>query len=218
MSQTIRISPSLLSLPEDQVKPWVKKIDGKVDSFHIDVMDNQFVPNYTMERFAPPFIAQLKTKSEKHVHLMTELPSKYYNTYFEAGASLIIFHHEAVKNPTLEIRAIQNFGIKAGASIKPGTPVSALDEYLDQLDFVLIMTVEPGFGGQTFMPDQLAKVKAIRAIRPDLDIAVDGGINPETAKQCLLAGANVLVAGNAIFNQPDPMAALERFNQLKKTK
>ncbi len=212
----VRISPSLLSLPEESTKDWVKKVDGKVDSFHIDVMDNQFVPNYTLERFAPPFVAQLKTKSEKDVHLMTEIPSKYYNTYFEAGASLIIFHHEAVKNPTLEIRAIQNFGIKAGISIKPATPVSVLDEYLEQVDFVLIMTVEPGFGGQAFLPDQLSKVQALRNAAPQLDIAVDGGINPETAKRCLHAGANVLVAGNAIFNQPDPMAALETFNQLKR--
>ncbi len=211
----VHISPSLLSLPEDQTKDWVKKVDGKVDSFHIDVMDNQFVPNYTLERFAPPFVAQLKTQSAKDVHLMTEIPSKYYNTYFEAGASLIVFHHEAVKNPTLEIRAIQNFGIKAGISIKPATPASVLDEYLDQVDFVLVMTVEPGFGGQSFLPDQLPKIQALRNAAPELDIAVDGGITPETGKQCLQAGANVLVAGSAIFNQPDPMAALQRFNQLK---
>ncbi len=213
---SIRISPSLLSLPENATKEWVKKVDGKVESFHIDVMDNQFVPNYTLERFAPPFVAQLKTKSKKDVHLMTEIPSKYYNTYFEAGADLIIFHQEAVKNPTLEIRSIHNFGIHAGISIKPNTPASVLDDYLDQVDLVLIMTVEPGFGGQAFLANQLPKIAALRQKAPDLDIAVDGGITPETAKQCLQAGANVLVAGSAIFNQPDPMAALERFNQLKR--
>lgn len=212
----VRISPSLLSLPEEQTKEWVKRIDGKVDSFHIDVMDNQFVPNYTLERFAPPFVAQLKTQSEKDVHLMTEIPSKYYNTYFEAGASLIIFHHEAVKNPTLEIRAIQNFGIRAGISVKPATPASAIQEYLDQADFVLVMTVEPGFGGQSFLADQLPKIQAIRHAAPGMDIGVDGGINPETGKRCLDAGANVLIAGSAIFSQSDPEAALERFNQLKR--
>lgn len=212
----IRISPSLLSLPENATKEWVKKVDGKVDSFHIDVMDNQFVPNYTLERFAPPFVAQLKTKSKKDVHLMTEIPSKYYNTYFEAGADLIIFHHEAVKNPTLEIRSIHNFGIHAGISIKPDTPASVLDEYVDQVDLVLVMTVEPGFGGQPFLSNQLPKIAALRKAAPELDIAVDGGINLDTARQCLDAGANVLVAGSAIFNQPDPMAALERFNQLKR--
>ncbi|MBI2445078.1 ribulose-phosphate 3-epimerase [Candidatus Micrarchaeota archaeon] len=211
----VHISPSLLSLPVNETKEWVKKIDGKADSFHIDVMDNQFVPNYTLERFSPPFIAQLKTKSKKDVHLMTELPSKYYNTYFEAGASLVIFHYETVKNPTLEIRAIQNFGMKAGISIKPNTPASVLDEYLDQVDSVLVMTVEPGFGGQPFLSNQLPKIAQIREKAPDLDIAVDGGINLQTAKQCLDAGANVLVAGNAIFNQPDPMAVLGQFNQLK---
>ncbi|MBI5225738.1 ribulose-phosphate 3-epimerase [Candidatus Micrarchaeota archaeon] len=216
MNPKTQISPSLLSLPEDQVKEWVKKIDGKVDSFHIDVMDNQFVPNFTLERFAPPFVAQLKTKSQKHVHLMTEIPSKYYNTYFEAGASVIIFHEEAVKNPTLEVRAIQKFGIRAGVSIKPNTPASVLDDYLEQVDFVLVMTVEPGFGGQSFMSEQLDKVKELRAKRPGLDIGVDGGINPETAKLCLKAGANILIAGNAIFNAHDPMAALEKFNRLKK--
>jgi len=211
----VHISPSLLSLPEAETKEWVKKVDGQVDSFHIDVMDNQFVPNYTLERFAPPFVAQLKTKSAKDVHLMTEIPSKYYNTYFEAGADLIIFHYEAVKNPGLEARAIHNFGMKAGISIKPNTPESVLDEYLDQVDLVLVMTVEPGFGGQAFLANQLPKIEALRQKAPELDIAVDGGINPDTGRQCLQAGANVLVAGNAIFNQPDPLAALDTFNRLK---
>lgn len=211
----VKISPSLLSLPEKKTSEWVQRLDGRADSFHIDVMDNQFVPNYTLERFSPPFVAHLKTKTPKDVHLMTELPSKYYNTYFEAGANLIIFHYETVKNPQLEIRAIKNFGMKAGISIKPATPTFVLDEYLNQADVVLVMTVEPGFGGQAFLPNQLTKIQALRRAAPDLDIAVDGGINPNTAKQCLQAGANVLIAGNAIFNQPDPEAALERFNKLK---
>ena len=146
---------------------------------------------------------------------MTEIPSKYYNTYFEAGASLLIFHHEAVKNPPLEVRAIQNFGIKAGVSIKPKTPVSVLDDYLDQVNFVLVMTVEPGFGGQSFMLDQLDKIRSLRAKRPDLNIGVDGGITPETAKLCLQAGANVLIAGNAIFNTPNPVKAIEEFKKLR---
>ncbi len=208
------ISASLLATDEKRTKEWVARMDGKVGSFHIDVMDNQFVPNYTLERFSPPFIAQLKTTSEKHVHLMTELPSKYYNAYYEAGASLITFHHEAVKNPSIEARAIHNFGIKAGVSIKLRTPLSALEDYLESVDSVLVMAVEPGFGGQKFMPEILSKIRDLRAKHPDLDIAVDGGINLETAKQCVLAGASTLIAGTAIFNTPDPLRTAEEFKRL----
>lgn len=209
------ICPSLLGTDEKKTRDWVEKLDGKVDAFHVDVMDNQFVPNFTLDRFAPPFISQLKTSAEKHVHLMTEIPSKYYNAYFEAGASLLIFHHEAVKNPIVELNAIHNFGLKAGVALKPATPADVLEQCVHNVDLVLVMTVEPGFGGQAFLPDMLDKITAIRENHPTLDIMVDGGINVDTGKQCLDAGANLLVAGNAIFNSPNVLHTLEQFNALK---
>lgn len=205
----IQVSPSLLAAPVSEIASLAKKLDGHVSSFHIDVMDNQFVPNYTLDRFSPPFISSLRLKSEKHVHLMTEIPSKYYNSYAEAGARLITFHIEAVKNPDMEVRALRNLGVKVGVSLKPKTPVDSLSEILADVDSVLVMTVEPGFGGQSFLPDQLDKITAFRKSRKDLDIAVDGGINAQTARACVKAGANILIAGTSIFKNADPLAAVQ---------
>lgn len=212
----VHVSPSLLATEEGEAIHRVSEFGSMVKSFHIDVMDNQFVPNYTLDRFSPPFVSSMKTKAEKHVHLMTELPSKYYNAYFEAGADLILFHHETVKNPTIELQAIRNFGIKAGVSIKPGTPASVLEDYIHRVDCVLVMTVEPGFGGQSFMEDMLPKISEIRKKHPAIDIAVDGGINFETGKKCVDAGANILVAGSSIFGKENPKKALEELKKLEK--
>lgn len=209
------ICPSLLGTDEKNTREWVEKLDGNVDAFHVDVMDNQFVPNYTLDRFAPPFISQLRTVSEKHVHLMTEIPSKYYNAYFEAGATLLVFHHEAVKNPIIDLNAIHSFGLKAGVALKPKTPADVLKDYIHNVDLVLVMTVEPGFGGQSFMSDMLEKIRDIREAHPALDIMVDGGINLQTAKTCLDAGANMLVAGHGIFNSKNVMHTVKQFNALK---
>lgn len=204
-----QVSPSLLAAPATETANLARILDGHVPSFHIDVMDNQFVPNYTLDRFAPPFIYSLRLKSEKHVHLMTEIPSKYYNAYAEAGAKLIIFHIEAVKNPDMEVKALRNLGVKVGVSLKPKTPVDSLLELLPDVDMALIMTVEPGFGGQSFLPDQLDKIIELRKLRKDLDIAVDGGINGKTAHACVKAGANILVSGTSIFKSADPLYAVK---------
>ena len=208
MKKIPQVSPSLLAAKPGEIQNFINALEGKVSSYHIDVMDNQFVPNYTLDRFAPPFVFSLKTKAEKHIHLMTEIPSKYYNAYAEAGAKLVIFHIEAVKNPDMEVRALRNLGLRAGVSLKPKTPASALDEILPDVDYVLVMTVEPGFGGQEFMHDQLEKIKAIRSKNPKVDIAVDGGINLKTARLCVAAGANILVAGTSIFKSADPLSAV----------
>ena len=210
----VKISPSALASDLTRMGDELCEISkAGAEMIHLDVMDGVFVPNSS---FGLAVLECLRKKSDMFfdVHLMITKPEKYIERYItECGADLITFHLEATDVPDECLAAIAKHGKKAAVSIKPKTPVEAVYPYLDRCDMVLIMTVEPGFGGQSFMPDMLEKVKALRAeiTRRGLsvDIQVDGGINPETAKLAKAAGANVLVAGSSVFKAIDRKAAIE---------
>ena len=164
------------------------------------------MPNIT---FGAPVIGKIRTTLPKDTHLMIEHPLRYLESFVKAGANPITIHVAAVEDSVAALRTIQSYGVRAGISLRPGTPVEMLLPVLDMVDLVLVMTVEPGFGGQKFMEEQLEKVRYIRARYPLLDIAVDGGITVETAPRAVQAGANVLVAGSSVYGQVDRAGAIE---------
>lgn len=208
---SIIISPSILSADFADLKNEIKKVaDAGADWIHVDVMDGHFVPNITI---GAPVVKSLRpvTNLALDVHLMIESPEKYIEDFAKAGADIITFHYEAVqKNNILPlIDKIHSLGIKAGLSIKPKTSAQDIIEYLPQLDMLLVMTVEPGFGGQKFMPDCAEKIKIIKKHAPEnLIIQVDGGINDITGKICKDYGATSLVAGNYIYKSEDIKKAI----------
>ena len=201
MSKII-ISPSILSADFANLERDIKAVEkGGADWLHIDVMDGHFVPNITI---GVPVVNSIKkiTNLPLDVHLMIENPEKYIEPFVNAGADIITFHYEAVKPENIiEItKKIKSFGIKAGMSIKPKTSANEIIPYLKDLDMLLVMTVEPGFGGQKFMQDCAEKIPTIKAnAHENLIIQVDGGINAQTAKICTKLGATSLVAGNYIY-------------------
>lgn len=208
----IKLSPSILAADFTRLgESCAKVLDAGADMLHIDVMDGAFVPNISL---GVPVLAALSARLPAFydVHLMIRRPLDFVAPFCDAGASLLTFHLEAESPVEPTIRAIRGAGRRVGLSIKPATPPEALFPYLDALDLVLVMSVEPGFGGQKFMPSAVDKIAAIRAEADrrglSLDVEVDGGINPETAPLCAAAGANVLVAGSAVFRAPDAAAAI----------
>ena len=206
------ISPSMLSADFGHLERDTRMIhDSQAQWIHIDVMDGVFVPNIS---FGFPVMKAIRKASDKFmdVHLMIVEPEKYLKRFVEAGADLVTFHYEATSDPMQAIRIIKEAGAKAGISIKPATPVEAIEALLPHVDLVLVMSVEPGFGGQSFIPGSTDKVRQLRSIidRNNLSVLVeiDGGVSARNAGELFEAGCDALVAGSAVFGAEDPKAEI----------
>ncbi|OGW82531.1 MAG: ribulose-phosphate 3-epimerase [Omnitrophica bacterium RIFCSPHIGHO2_02_FULL_51_18] len=208
MNRPIKIAPSLLAADFAHLADEVRRVEkAGCDLLHIDVMDGHFVPNITVGPFIVKAIRGL-TRLPLDVHLMIERPERYIQSFTEAGADHITFHAEACYGNLHEcVEIVHSLHVTCGISLKPNTPLSRIEDHLKDLNLVLLMTVNPGFGGQKFMPEVLDKVRNLRS-KFDGDIQVDGGINKDTAREAIKAGANVLVAGSAIFARADTEQAI----------
>ncbi len=213
----IKIAPSILASDFARLGEEVKDVEAAgADYIHVDVMDGHFVPNITI---GAPIVRALRpvTSLPLDVHLMIENPDQYIEEFAEAGADILTVHAEACPHLHRTIQLIKSKGVKAGVVINPATPVDSIKHVIEDVDLVLLMTVNPGFGGQAFIERVLAKITETKQLADSLgvdpEIEVDGGVNAETARACIEAGATVLVAGSAIYNQPDRKAAIDQIRQ-----
>lgn len=209
----IRIAPSILSADFADLGGEIRRVEAAgADLIHVDVMDGHFVPNLTI---GPPVVAALRkvTRVPFDVHLMIANPGEMVTPFVKAGADIITVHAETAPHLHRLVQTIREQGVKAGVSLNPSTPLAAVEEVLDAVDMVLVMSVNPGFGGQKFIPSAVDKIRRLKAIldtrRLTVDIEVDGGIVPENARQVTAAGANILVAGSAVYGAPDMAAAIK---------
>lgn len=213
----VKIAPSILSADFSKLADDIHKVEKYVDMLHIDVMDGHFVPNIT---FGPPVVRSIRvvTKLPFDVHLMVQQPDNFVDAFIDAGANLLTVHVETAVHLNRTISNIKKKGARAGVVLNPSTPLSSLDHVLADIDMVLIMTVNPGFGGQQFIKSMLPKIKALKERiekeKLDVEIEVDGGINSETARQAVAAGADVLVAGSYIYESGDIPAAISSLKNI----
>lgn len=206
---SLKIAPSILASDFSRLGEEIQAVTAAgADYIHIDVMDGHFVPNITI---GPPVVASLRRccSLPMDVHLMITDPEEYIEAFANAGADIITFQVEAAQHPHRVISHIKDAGCKAGVVINPGTPEDDIEFLVEAVDMVLIMTVNPGFGGQKFIPDMLRKIRNVRAMMGERDVEVDGGIDDRTAPDVIKAGANVLVAGSYVFGSPSYLDAIE---------
>lgn len=208
-----KIAPSILASDFGKLAEEIKDVEaGGADYIHIDIMDGHFVPNISMGPLIVEAVRKV-TNLPLDVHLMIEEPSRYIEDFANAGADFISVHVEADRHIHRTIQQIKELGVKAGIVLNPGTPAQAIEQVLEEVEMVLVMTVNPGFGGQTFLYGMLNKIEQIKKMIDDrnlhIDIEVDGGINADTAFLCKQAGANILVAGSSIFNEADRHQAIQ---------
>lgn len=213
----IKIAPSILSSDFARLGEEVKDVEAcGADYIHVDVMDGHFVPNITI---GAPIVRALRpvTNLPLDVHLMIENPDHYIEEFADAGADILTVHAEACPHLHRTIQLIKSKGVKAGVVINPATPVDAIKHVIEDVDLVLLMTVNPGFGGQAFIERVVPKIAEVKKLADDLgvspEIEVDGGVNKETARKCIEAGATVLVAGSAVYNMEDRKSAIESLRQ-----
>ncbi len=210
MPKKILIATSTLGIDYGRLNEHMKELEPVADWFHVDIMDGNFVPNLSI---GPMVVERMETEKPLDCHLMALRPHLYLEALAKAGAYSITIHAEASLHLSNDVDKIRALGCRAAVSISPGTPIEKIAKVLPKLDMVLVMSVEPGFGGQKFMPEVLEKVRWLRAHYPNLDIQVDGGINDETAPLAVEAGANVLVVGSYLVKAADPGEALKRLKR-----
>ena len=223
MTSEFKLAPSILSADFTDLKTALNQCEeGGAHWVHVDVMDNQFVPNLTI---GPPVVKSIRPKTEKFidVHMMVIEPEKLVEPFARAGADNITFHIEAADEPDSVIDLIKSCGCKAGVSIKPKTPLQDIIPILDKVDVILVMSVDPGFGGQGFFPGSSERISKTKKLLVDnclnrVLIEVDGGVKLHNAKEVIEAGADVLVAGSEVFNSDDPVQTIKDFYQLSATK
>ncbi len=212
----ILVAPSILSADFGNLNSEIASVELFSDLIHVDIMDGHFVPNIT---FGPGQVGKMRANKPFDVHLMIENPEKYLKDFADGvmqavgselyARSFLVVHQEATKDLVGTVRMVKALGMKVGVALNPATSLDTLEDVLDDVDMVLCMTVNPGFGGQKFIESVMPKISQLRALRPDLHIEVDGGINLETARVARQAGANIFVAGNYVFGAPDRKTALE---------